>query len=176
MYFANVRRTAQPSINIYCTILRGVCQGGFGKIVQFCPCCVVRTIIWRHRIIRRGAVGLLAAFGVADELTLGVVIAEVQAAAFGRLDRVDGTGGGVPAPRSPQSNLRCGGIDILLSIIVLTKIIYALCTAFLDQIVFFPNNPYGNTILETFYFLEIFPRSIDTFVRTSKFFCYRNNI
>ena len=108
MYLVYVHRTAQPSLNIYCTILRSVCQGGFGKIVQFCPCREVRTIIWRYRIIRRGAVGLLAAFGVADELTLGVVIAEVQTAAFGGLDRADGTGGGAHAPRSPQSNLRCG--------------------------------------------------------------------
>ena len=108
MYFANVRRTAQPSINIYCTILRGVCQGGFGKIVQFCPCREVRTIIWRYRIIRRGAVGLLAAFGVADELTLGVVVVEVQTPAFGRLDRMDGTGGGVDMPPLPAEQKLCG--------------------------------------------------------------------
>ena len=54
------------------------------------------------------AVCVLSAFGVADELTLGVVIVEVQTAAFGGLDRMDGTGGGVPAPRSPQSKMLCG--------------------------------------------------------------------
>ena len=108
MYLVYAHRTAQPSITLYCTILCGVCQGGFEKIVQFCPCCVVRTIIWRYRIIRRGAVGFLAAFGVADELTLGVVIAEVQTAAFGRLDRMDGTGGGVDIPPLPAEKKLCG--------------------------------------------------------------------
>ena len=60
--------------------------------------------------------------------------------------------------------------------ILLTKIIYALGTAFLDQKDFFQNNPYGNTILETFYFLGLFLRLIDTFVRILKFFYYKNNI
>ena len=39
--------------------------------------------------------GIALALGVSDELTLGVVLVEVQAAAFGGFDGMDSTGGGV---------------------------------------------------------------------------------
>jgi len=60
----------------------------------------VNTVLFIVRVValqnaRVIAAAVLSTFGVPDQLSLGIVIVEVQAAAFGGFHRVDGTDGGI---------------------------------------------------------------------------------